>query len=166
MTARSLIKKLKLEPLPGEGGYFRRTYQSSLKTTVASKGGESVAKNLGTAILYLVTPKEFSALHRISSDEIFHFYLGDPVEMLQISEKGQARKTILGSGISRGQEVQAAVPAGTWQGTRLAPGGKYALLGTTVVPGFDFADFELGKRQELVARFPRLEKEITRYTRN
>ena len=166
MTKKSIIKKFELEPLPGEGGYFRRTYQSALKTSIASKDGGSVVRSLGTAIFYLITRQEFSALHRISSDEIFHFYLGDPVEMLQISEEGQNRKIILGPQISTGQEVQVVVSARTWQGTRLASGGEYALLGTTVIPGFDFADFELGKRKDMIARFPHLEKEIIRYTRS
>ncbi len=159
-----IINKLGLEPLPEEGGYFRQTYKSSLKIPGTSKQREA-ARSLGTAIFYLITPKQFSALHRVSSDEIFHFYLGDPVEMLQINASGESKRIILGSKILDGQEVQVVVPSGMWQGTRLVRGGKYALLGTTVIPGFEFSDFELGKRASLTARFPHLKEDIRRYTR-
>lgn len=164
-TAEKIIKRLGLEPLPEEGGYFRQTYKSPLKTSNTLKNGDSGVRSLGTEIFYLVTPSEFSALHRISSDEIFHFYLGDPVEMLQINESGASQKIILGPKILDGQEVQVVVPSATWQGTRLVRGGNYALLGTTVIPGFEFSDFELGNRDLLTTRFLHLKEDIRRYTK-
>lgn len=161
-----IIKELGLQPLPGEGGYYRETYRSGTQVPIPSKNGEkSVTRHLGTAIYYFVTPREFSALHRLTSDEVFHFYGGDPVEMLQISETGEAKSIILGPDVLAGHQPQVTVPAGTWQGTRLVKGGKYALLGTTVFPAFEFADFELGKRADLTARFPELAKQIKRFTR-
>ncbi len=162
-----IIAKLGLKPLPDEGGYYRETYHSPIKVPLPlGNGNAQVQRELGSAIFYLVTPAEFSALHKIKSDEIFHFYLGDPVEMLQISENGESRKIILGPDILADQKVQALVSAGTWQGTKLVDGGEYALLGTTVVPGFDFADFVLGDKEHLSSQFPHLSGEIAKYTRN
>lgn len=161
-----IIKALGLQPLPGEGGYYRETYRSDTQVPIPSKNGEpSVTRHLGTAIYYFVTPKEFSALHKLKSDEVFHFYGGDPVEMLQVSESGEVKTVILGSDVLAGHQPQVTVPAGTWQGTRLLKGGKYALLGTTVFPAFEFSDFELAKRAELSARFPQLAAQIKRFTR-
>jgi len=161
-----IIKALGLEPLPGEGGYFRETYRSPIQVPVPSKNGdEPVTRHLGTAIYYFVTPTEFSALHKLKSDEVFHFYGGDPVEMLQITDTGEVKTIILGPNILEGQQVQVTVPAGTWQGTRLLKGGTYALLGTTVFPAFEFSDFELGKRSDLSGRFPQLAAQIKRFTR-
>ena len=161
-----IIKALGLQPLPGEGGYYRETYRSGTQVPIPSKNGEQpVTRHLGTAIYYFVTPREFSALHKLTSDEVFHFYGGDPVEMLQISETGEAKTIILGPNVLEGHQVQVTVPAGTWQGTRLLKGGKYALMGTTVFPAFEFSDFELGKRADLSARFPQLAAQIKRFTR-
>src|SRR5581483_11176343 len=97
-----------------------------------------------TAIYYLLTPDTVSAMHRLATDEIFHFYLGDPVEMLQLRPDGSHRVAILGPDLDAGQRPQIVVPRGVWQGARLVPGGRFALLGTTVAPGFDYADYETG----------------------
>lgn len=156
--ARELIERLGLAPHP-EGGFFAETYRSRLR--VATPAGE---RSAGTAILYLITPESFSTLHRVAADEIFHFHLGDPVEMLQFDEAGRARRLLLGLDLARGMRPQALVPAGAWQGSRLAEGGAFALLGATVAPGFDFADFELGSRAALTARYPHLAQEIARLT--
>lgn len=161
-----IIKTLGLQPLPGEGGYFKETYRSPIQVPVSLKNGDQpVSRHLGTAIYYFVTPREFSALHKLKSDEVFHFYGGDPVEMLQISETGEVKTIIMGPNVLEGEQVQVTVPAGVWQGTRLLKGGKYALLGTTVFPAFEFADFELGKRRDMIARFPQLAAKIKRFTR-
>ena len=161
-----LIKTLGLEPLPGEGGYYRETYRSPIQVLMPIKNGEPpVLRHLTTAIYYMVSPSEFSALHKLKSDEVFHFYGGDPVEMLQISETGDGKTIILGPNVLEGQQVQVTVVAGTWQGTRLIKGGKYALLGTTVSPAFEFTDFELAKRAELIRRFPCLAAQIKSFTR-
>src|SRR5207245_2095434 len=92
----------------------------------------------GTAIYYLLTPDTFSALHRLPTDEVYHFYLGDPVEMLQLWPDGSGRVGTLGQDVRAGQLLQVIVPRGVWQGSRLRPGGAFALLGTTMAPGFDF----------------------------
>jgi uncharacterized protein len=158
MRADEIIRCLGLERLPHEGGYFRETYRS--KGVIPG-----LQRHFSTAIYYLITPAEFSALHQICYDEVFHFYLGDPVEMLQISPQGQLSKIILGSAITKGQQVQALAPGEFWQGSRLVEGGQWALLGTTVAPGFDFKDFKMGERRSLLKQYPQHHEEILRFTR-
>lgn len=164
-SADDIIRLLDLKPLPLEGGYFRETYRSA-DTLPASlwPGRYRADKNAGTAIYYLLTPDTFSALHRLPTDEVYHFYLGDPVELVQLGPAGgQVRK--LGNDLSAGLQPQLVVPRGAWQGSRLMPGGQFALLGTTMAPGFDFSDYEHGERQLLCQRFPDFREWIERLTR-
>jgi len=150
MTATEIKSLLNLEPHPIEGGFFRRTYTSP--GTVDLPRGR---RALGTAIYYLLEPGTFSEMHTIESDEIFHFYLGDPVEMLQLHpENGHSAVFVLGQDLSCGQHLQVVVPAGVWQGTRLMGDGKVALLGCTVTPGFDYADYRNASYGELAAKWP------------
>jgi predicted cupin superfamily sugar epimerase len=118
-----------------------------------------------TAIFYLITPDQFSAIHRIKSDEIFHFYCGDPVELLVLQDGQDGKIYTLGVNFHDGNVPQLVVPAGAWQGARLKYGGKWALLGTTVSPGFDFADFELGNRASLLNSFPNWSRHVQGLTR-
>lgn len=166
LTPDELRQHLKLQPHPAEGGYFAETYRSEhLLGPEALPAGYPGARAISTAIYYLLTPDNFSAMHRLRGDEIFHFYLGDPVELLQINENGAGEVFVLGQDIMSGMHLQHVVPAGAWQGSRLKSGGKYALLGTTVAPGFDFQDFEIGERNELMAEFPRFADMIMSLTR-
>lgn len=153
ITANELIHRLGLEPLPIEGGYFRQTWSSD---DLVSIPGYDSPRPAGTAIYYLLTsdPDSFSALHRLATGEMYHFYLGDPVEMLLLDERAPGRRIVLGSDLLAGQHVQYVVPRSVWQGSRLITGGRFALLGTTMSPGFDARDFTLGRRQELVRQFP------------
>jgi predicted cupin superfamily sugar epimerase len=144
-----LIKALNLQPHPMEGGFFRETYRSDESI---SHCGQS--RSLATAIYYLLTPTTFSALHRLPTDEIFHFYCGSPVEMLQLWPDGHWSILLLGTEVLAGHHPQVVVPGGVWQGSRLLPGGEYALLGTTMAPGFDYADYEAGHREELIQLYP------------
>lgn len=118
-----------------------------------------------TAIYYLVTPESFSALHRVPQVEIFHFYFGDPVEMIQIDAQGELQKVVIGNDLLAGHLPQVVVTEGIWQGTRLLGEGKLALLGCTVSPGFEFEDFEMGTRKQMIALFPQHKSEIIRFTR-
>ena len=161
MTAQELKTFLKLEPHPIEGGHFRQTYISA--ATVDLPRG---IRALGTAIYYLLEPGTFSEMHRLSSDEIFHFYLGDPVEMLQLLPDGSSVLFTLGQDLATGQHVQLTVPAGVWQGTRLIDGGKVALLGCTVTPGFDYADYHNATYADLAAKWPTQAERIRSLTRN
>ena len=167
MTPESVIKMLKLQPLPGEGGFYRETYRSQSRINVRFQTEASdVERTVSTAIYYMVTPTNFSALHRIKQDEVYHFYMGEPVELLMITETGGHRVEILGNSIMEGQQPQVVIPAMTWQGVKLRTGSKgWALLGTTVAPGFEFSDFELGARDELLERFPDISELVKSYTR-
>jgi predicted cupin superfamily sugar epimerase len=166
LTSDQIKTLFHLKPHPEEGGYFIETYRSS--ETLSEKALPSRYKGVrsfGTAIYYLLTPETISAIHRLRSDEVFHFYLGDPVEMLQLWPDGSGRILILGSDILNGMEPQVIVPRGVWQGARLIKDGKFALLGTTVTPGFEFADYESGRRDQLVNSHPQFQEFITALTK-
>jgi predicted cupin superfamily sugar epimerase len=160
-TPDEIRKRLGLQPLPAEGGYFRETYRSALPLYSLAGGERSAA----TAIYYLLAPGAFSALHRLPGDEVFHFYLGDPVEMLQLLPDGSFRTVVIGSDLVAGMEPQWVVPGGVWQGCRLREGGRLALMGTTMSPGFDPADFEPGVRASLLAEYPGARDAILKLTR-
>jgi predicted cupin superfamily sugar epimerase len=166
LNAAKIRELLRMQPHPIEGGYFAETYKSGLmipKGALPSSypGDRSIA----TAIYYLLTPDTFSALHRLRGDEVFHFYLGDPVEMLELRADGSGGIVLLGQDIASGQRLQHVVPAGVWQGSRLVDGGEFALLGTTVSPGFDYADYESRRRDELMAQYPVFKDKIAALTR-
>ena len=161
VTASEIRELLHLEPHPVEGGYFRRTYTSRIKVNL-----ERRTRAASTAIYYLLEPETFSAMHVLANDEIFHFYLGDPVEMLQLYPDGRSEVTILGHDLAHGQCVQHLVPAGTCQGSRLLDGGRVALLGCTVTPGFDYADYTSGTYAELSKERPSESDRIRALTRS
>lgn len=140
----AIVERLDLAPHP-EGGYFAETYRSE------RSAGE---RAFSTAIYFLVTAASPSRMHRVAADEMWHFYRGDPLEMLQLGPSGPSHVASIGSDLAAGQSPQVLVPARTWQGTRVAPGGRYALVGATVTPGFDFADFEMGDAETLIAAYP------------
>jgi predicted cupin superfamily sugar epimerase len=161
MTAVEIKELLRLEPHPVEGGFYRQTY-ASLGTLALPHG----VRHQGTAIYYLLEAGSFSEMHVLDSDEIFHFYLGDPVEMLQLLPDGSSAVFILGPDLAAGQHVQLVVPAGVWQGTRLVDDGKLALLGCTVTPGFDFADYRSGSNEDLAGKWPAEAERIKKLTRS
>jgi predicted cupin superfamily sugar epimerase len=166
LTADKIIALLNLKPHPEEGGYFVETYRSSeIISEKALPSRYKGVRSFGTAIYYLLTPETFSAMHQLRSDEIFHFYLGDPVEMLQLWPDGSGRILILGTDIMNGMKPQAVIPKGVWQGAKLIKDGKFALLGTTVSPGFEFFDYEFGHREELVKSYPKFREWIIALTR-
>lgn len=158
--AQQIITRLRLKTLPNEGGYFRRTWAG----TACSKGNP---RPIGTAIIFLITREEFSALHRLETDEVWHFYAGDPVELVQLDASNQTvRKDVLGSDIHSGQTPQIVVQAGIWQGARLATGNQgWALLGCTMSPGWDEREFTLGHRESLLKLFPNAAAKIHGLTR-
>lgn len=159
MTADEVIERLNLRPHPVEGGFFRETYRCA---DSPERNGDR--RSISTAIYYLLTPNTVSALHRLPGDEVFHFYAGDPVRMLQLWPGDSARTLVLGTDLAAGQVPQLVVPGGVWQGSVLIEGGSWALLGATMAPGFDYADYVGGNRVELTARYPREAKMIERLT--
>ena len=168
LTPEKIIEVLELEPLPIEGGLFRQTYVSSESIQKEHLPDRySTHKPFGTAIYYLLTsdPNSFSALHKLPTDEIWHFYLGDPVEFFELHPDGSSRRLVLGQAITQGQVLQHVVPAGVWQGYKVIEGGKFALLGTTMAPGFMPEDYVGGNRMELIQMYPGQEKIIWSLTR-
>ena len=141
LTAAEIKTMLGLEPHPREGGWYVRTYESQ------ARSGQRLA---GTAIYYLLEPETFSEMHKLSSDEVFHFYAGDPVEQLQLWPDGSGRRVLIGTDLQSGARPQVVVPGGVWQGARLVEGGAWALLGCTVTPGFEFEDYESGTAADLM----------------
>ncbi len=165
MTAEEVKQLLQLKPLSLEGGFFRETYRS--RWNVSSEylpDGIRGPRSIGTAIYYMITPETFSALHRLPGTEVFHFYLGDPVLMLQLLPDGTSRAITLGPDLVAGQQPQVVVPGRVWQGCRLGPGGRWALMGTTMSPGFDYADYETADREQLMAQYPGVSQAIREYT--
>lgn len=162
-TAKEIIQALKLQPHPIEGGYFRETFRSatSLPDAYPGKGPRAV----GTSIYYLLTPETFSEMHRLPTEEVYHLYLGGPLRMLQLFPDGAHREVLIGSDFLAGQEPQLTVPARVWQGSFLEPGVPFALLGATMAPGFEYDDYEQGKRAELLAQYPEADPLIRRLTR-
>jgi predicted cupin superfamily sugar epimerase len=161
MTASEIKTLLNLQPHPVEGGSFRRTYASEFEVGLA-RG----PRPLSTAIYYLLEPGTFSEMHALDSDELYHFYLGDPVELLQLHPDGSSAVFTLGPDLAAGQHVQLVVPAGVWQGSRLANGGQAALLGCTVTPGFDQADYRNASYAELAKKWPVEAERIRALTRS
>ena len=165
MDAKKIIEHLDLEPLAGEGGFYRETYRSG-ETIPAGALPErySADKHFSTAIYYLLMPETFSAIHRLISDEVFHFYLGDPVTMLRLHPDGRGETIVLGPDIEAGQRLQCVVPQGVWQGMHLNAGGRFALMGTTVAPAFDFDDYQPARRDDLLQKYPDFAEIIERLT--
>jgi predicted cupin superfamily sugar epimerase len=161
--AHQLISKLGLVPLPREGGFFARTWTS--KETMAD--GRAAA----SAILFLIAEGEFSALHRLAMDEIWHFHAGDPAELALLGPAaGSGRSIVLGPEVAGAHVPAAVVPAGTWQGARLQSGTSrgdrgWSLFGCTVSPAWDERGFELGRREALLGDFPKHSAIIAALTR-
>ena len=166
LTAEQIREFLKMQPHPIEGGYFAETYRSAGNVPQSALRNYPGDRSLSTAIYYLLTAETFSAMHRVRGDEMFHFYLGDPVEMLQLKpDETTSELIVLGQDIASGMHLQHNVPGGVWQGSRLRAGGEYALLGTTMAPGFEYEDYETGPRRELLARYPERSELIKFLTR-
>jgi predicted cupin superfamily sugar epimerase len=167
MTAEDVKKLLGLQPHPREGGWYVRTYEAAefVEAGAFAVGRYAGARRTGTAIYYLLEPETFSEMHRLQSDEVFHFYAGDAVEMLQLKWGGDGAMVVIGNNLQRGQRPQVVVERGVWQGSRLMEGGRWALLGCTVSPGFEFEDYEAGSREQLCAGWPEFAEEITTLTR-
>ena len=163
--ARYWIEKLKLEAHP-EGGYFRQTYRSAVSIAKeALPQGFTGPRALATAIYFLLEGEDFSAFHRLRSDEMWHLYLGGPLVVQVIDQNGGYSEIHLGRELEAGEVLQAVVQAGCWFAARVRDPKSYALLGCTVSPGFDFDDFELPRRAELIQLYPRHRKVIEKLTR-
>jgi len=154
-----MIERLRLEPLPGEGGFFRRTWA----------GADVAGRPAGSAILFLMTETDFSALHRLDVDELWYFHAGDPVEHVQLGPApGAVTAAILGANLLGGHQPQLTARAGAWQGARLlahSGGAGWSLMSTSMAPAWRPEDFELGNREALLEQFPRAQPLVRALTR-
>jgi predicted cupin superfamily sugar epimerase len=159
------IDKLKLEPHP-EGGFYRQTYRADLILAKDALPPQFTGpRAVSSAIYFLLDGENFSAFHRLRSDELWHFYLGGPLVVHGIEENGAHSEIRLGNNPEAGEVMQAVVKAGCWFASCVRDGKSFALVGCTVSPGFDFADFEMAKREELARRYPQHRNIIERFTR-
>ena len=158
------IKKLALEPHP-EGGFFRQTYKADLLIARDILPGFDGHRSASTAIYFLLEGKNFSAFHRLRSDEVWHFYAGSPLCVQVIDPAGKHACVRMGNDPEAGQVFQAVVRAGCWFASHVEDWNSWALVGCTVAPGFEFADFEMAKRSELLKQYPRHRELIERLTR-
>jgi predicted cupin superfamily sugar epimerase len=169
LTAKQIIDCLKLQPNPAEGGLFASTYVSAMQMADTSLPGFSPTpkgRALSSAIYYFIEAGNFSAMHRVTGDMIYNFYTGDPVEMLLLHPDGSSDVCTFSSHISKSVGPMKIIPGGTWLGSRIKPGGDYALMGVSMSPGFDPADYTIGKREDLVAQYPMQKQLIEELTRN
>ena len=150
MDVKHLIEVLGLLSHP-EGGYFKETYRSNEH---AAFEGFNEKRNYCTGIYFLIEKNNFSAFHRIQSDEMWHFYGGDPLEVIEITLDGKLKVTSIGNNVLAGERPQYVVPKHHWFGSRVKKGGEYSFVGCTVAPGFDFNDFEMAERNRLKEEFP------------
>jgi hypothetical protein len=159
--ARQVIDHFGMQPLPREGGWYVETYRTAEKIARAGLDIRYAGDRChSTAILYLLTADTCSKMHRVKSDEIFHYHLGDSVKMLWLCPDGSSRDIIIGPDILTGQQVQVVVPHNVWQGARLINGGAWCLMSCTVAPGFEFDDYEHGDYEKLIHRWPDCAAEI------
>jgi hypothetical protein len=160
-TAAEWIRALDLRPHP-EGGHYRETYRAAGTTTPP---GFATSRALSTAIYFVLQADEISALHRLRSDELWHFHAGSALRVVELTPAGALREHRLGLDVEAGERPQVAIPAGSWFGARVADATGFALVGCTVAPGFDFADFEPGDRTELRRRYPQHAAAVDAFTR-
>jgi uncharacterized protein len=165
LTVANVVARLELERHP-EGGWFRESYRSAEAIAAAALPARYGAeRSCSTAIYFLLERGDISALHRIKSDELWHFYSGTQLTVQVITPLGEHQELRLGDGLASEASFQVVVPAGCWFGAEVSGAGDYALVGCTVAPGFDFADFEMAQREELLRQFPEHADVIRRLTR-
>jgi predicted cupin superfamily sugar epimerase len=166
--AQKLIRHFQMQKIPAEGPWFTVTYRSEdvleANSLPSRYQGNRVA---GTAIYAVQTKEDFSAIHKLATDEIWHFYGGDPLEMLLLYPDGRGEIVIIGPDVFKGQHPQLVVPRDVWQGSMPIGAGpeSYSFFGNTLAPGFEFDDFQMGYRDELQAKYPQFADDIVRLTR-
>ena len=158
MNAEDIINKLEMLPHP-EGGYYKETYRSE-EQTINKEGNK---RNTSTAIYFLLENNNISRFHRIKSDELWFFHQGNAIEIVSIKNNKLVSIT-LGNDIDKGEVPQAVIPANVWFASSVKDGSGFGLVSCTVAPGFDFADFEIAKQDELLQEYPMLESVIKKYT--
>ena len=165
-AARQLIDRFKMERIPQEGAWFTPTYRSDERVSIAGASRYSGPRVAYSAIYCVQTREDFSGLHRLATDELWHFYDGAPIELLLLHPEGRGEIVVLGRNVSAGEHPQFLIPHGVWQAARPIGGhDAWTFLGNTLAPGFEYADFEIGYREELQARYPAFAEKIAELTR-
>jgi hypothetical protein len=169
LSAQVVKDWFKLQPNLQEGGFLASVYTSTitvpnnlLKGFPHTKADRAICG----AIYYFLEAAGFSAMHRVTGDMLYHFYAGDPVQMLLLYEDGSSEVTVFGNNLALGRSPMKMIPGGTWLGSHLAPGGTWALMGVTMAPGFDPADYAIGDRESLIAQYPKQEQLLALLTRD
>lgn len=170
LTAEEIIARYELEPLDQEGGYFRQVWKSAHTVSNTDLGSAYPAKGshpMGTLIYFLLTADSFSAMHRLPTPEHWFHQMGDPGEMLLLHADGSSEQVLLGPDFTKGHQIQVTTPTMSWQGTRVQAGGVHGyFFGSCVmVPGFEWMDFELGERADLIGAYPEARAAIEARTR-
>lgn len=164
--AAQIIEQLQLQPHP-EGGWYREVYRSDEILPMASLPGRyNEAHTFSTSIYFMLEKGDFSAFHRIRSDETWHFYMGSPLTIYIINQEGEFTRVVLGNDFIEGQVLQYTIKRNCWFAADISNGGIYALVGCTVSPGFEFSDFELGQLEQLLAVYPMQSAFLRKYTRS
>lgn len=163
-SSKELVNKLDLQPHP-EGGYFKEVYRSEeeMKSEDLPERYKS-PRCFGTSIYYMLEGERFSSFHKLKSDEIWHFYLGSPIILHLINKEGKYSKVIVGQNVDEDEHLQFTIPHGTWFAAEVKDKSSFSLVGCTVSPGFDFADFEMGERNNLIEMFPKFKDIIEKLT--
>jgi predicted cupin superfamily sugar epimerase len=166
ITAEYLIERFQLEPLSIEGGFWRRVYtaEETIPPSALPERYTAMEKPFCSGIYYLLTPDTCSLLHLLKTDDYYHFYLGDPLTILLLFPNGSHQVRTMGNDLEAGHELHLVAPRGVWTGSVLQPGGRFALVGTSISPGFDATDFTLGDRRILQAAYPAASDLIERLT--
>lgn len=167
-AAKKIIDRFKMERIPQEGAWFAPTYRSDESVSIAGVGASRYAgpRDAYSAIYCVQTREDFSGLHRLATDELWHFYDGSPIELVLLQPDGRGEILVLGRDLAAGHRPQLLVPRGAWQASRPIGGDDaWTFFGNTLAPGFEYADFEIGYRDELQARYPAFAKKIAELTR-
>lgn len=154
-TIKEIIEHFDMQPHP-EGGFFNETYRSDL--VINTSIGKRCAS---TAIHFLITKDSISHFHRLNSDEGWHYHLGEPLKIIEITPEGDLLETLLGPNFREGQKLQHMIPAGHWFASTST--GDFSLVGCTVAPGFEFDDFEMAKYEDLASEFPQFSEVCRKY---
>lgn len=165
MTHQDVIEALGLSPLPEEGGFYRECYRSEERIPRSGLPGRYDGdRSFGTDIYFLIHKGEVSKFHRLKSDEIWYHHFGGPITVVELTPEGEVRRVEMGSDLSRGQRLKHVFRRRSWFGAFTNLGVEFALLSCVVIPGFEFADFEVGKRETLLKAYPQAREEIEKLT--
>lgn len=165
-AARAIIDRFGMERIPQEGAWFAPSFRSDESATISGTTRYPGRRDAWSAIYCLQTRDDFSGLHRLATDELWHFYDGSPLELLLLHPNGTGETLLLGRDLVAGQRPQLLVPRGVWQASRPIGGAEaWTFFGNTLAPGFDYADFEIGYRSELTACYPAFASKIAELTR-